>query len=86
MTKPFSHIPLPAERSRTKPGALTTPMMDWGLPFGQQEDWLDLLAPVVDLAKLVVGTARLLAASSIASHGVRPFLGQFRTPPRAWTA
>jgi phosphosulfolactate synthase len=83
MTKPFSHIPLPAERSRTKPRRKgLTMMMDWGLPFGQQEDWLDLLAPVVDLAKLVVGTARLYEEDYLrrkldlyAVHGVRPFLG-----------
>ena len=83
MTEPFSHIPLPAERSMTKPRRRgLTMMMDWGLPLGQQEDWLDLLAPVVDLAKLVVGTARLYEEDYLrrklelyASHAVRPFLG-----------
>ena len=83
MTKPFSHIPLPVERSMAKPrrNGLTM-MMDWGLPLGQQGDWLDLLAPVVDLAKLVVGTARLYEEDYLrrkldlySSHGVRPFLG-----------
>ena len=60
MTKPFTSVPLPAGRSTTKPRRKgLTMMMDWGLPLGQQEDWLGLLAPVVDLAKLVVGTARL---------------------------
>ena len=83
MTKPFASVPLPVERSTAKPRRKgLTMMMDWGLPLGQQEDWLDLLAPVVDLAKLVVGTARLYEEDYLrrklelyASHGVRPFLG-----------
>ena len=83
MATPFSQVPLPAERSTTKPRRKgLTMMMDWGLPLGQQGDWLDLLAPVVDLAKLVVGTARLYEEDYLrrkldlyASHGVRPFLG-----------
>ena len=83
MPQPFASIPLPAERSTTKPRRKgLTMMMDWGLPLGQQEDWLGLLAPVVDLAKLVVGTARLYEEDYLrrkldlyASHDVRPFLG-----------
>ena len=83
MPKPFASVPLPAERSTTKPRRKgLTMMMDWGLPLGQQEDWLGLVAPVVDLAKLVVGTARLYEEGYLrrkldlyASHGVRPFLG-----------
>ncbi len=57
-------------------------MMDWGLPVGAQEDWLGLLAPYVDLAKLVVGTARLYEEPYLRrklelyrAHGVMPFLG-----------
>ena len=83
MTKPFASVPLPAERSTAKPRRKgLTMMMDWGLPLGQQEDWLGLLAPVVDLAKLVVGTARLYEEDYLrrkldlyAAHEVRPFLG-----------
>ena len=83
MTKPFPRVPLPAERSTTKPRRKgLTMMLDWGLPLGQQADWLTLLAPVVDLAKLVVGTAKLYEEDYLrrkldlyASHGVRPFLG-----------
>ena len=83
MANAFSHIPLPAERSTAKPRRKgLTMMMDWGLPLRQQADWLDLLAPVVDLAKLVVGTARLYEEDYLrrkldlyVSHGVRPFLG-----------
>ena len=83
MPQPFASVPLPAERSTTKPRRKgLTMMMDWGLPLGQQEDWLGLVASVVDLAKLVVGTARLYDEDYLrrkldlyASHGVRPFLG-----------
>ena len=83
MTKPFASVPLPARRSTAKPRRKgLTMMMDWGLPLGQQEDWLSLLAPVVDLAKLVVGTARLYEEEYLrrkldlyAARGVRPFLG-----------
>ena len=57
-------------------------MMDCGLPLETQTAWLNLQAQYVDLAKIVVGTARLydegylrekLAAYD--SHGVRPFIG-----------
>lgn len=83
MTKPFASVLLPAERSTTKPRRTgLTMMMDWGLPLRQQEDWLGLLAPMVDLAKIVGGTARLYEEDYLrrklelyASHGVRPFLG-----------
>ena len=83
MTQPFPHVPLPAERSMTKPRRKgLTMMLDWGLPLGQQADWLELLAPVVDLAKLAVGTAKLYEEDYLrrkldlyASHRVRPFLG-----------
>ena len=83
MTKPFACVPLPAERSTAKPRRKgLTMMLDWGLPLGQQEDWLGLLAPVLDLAKFVVGTARLYEEDYLrrkldlyAAHGVRPFLG-----------
>ena len=57
---PFAMVPLPAERSMEKPRRKGfTMMMDWGLPVNQQRDWLDLIAPYVDLAKFVVGTARM---------------------------
>ena len=83
MANPFSHIPLPAGRTTAQPRRQgLTMMMDWGLPLGQQADWLGLVAPVVDLAKLVVGTARLYEEDYLrrkldlyASHAVRPFLG-----------
>ncbi len=83
MSQPFSMIPLPAERSTTKPRKTgLTMMMDWGLPLGAQGDWLGLVAPHVDLAKIVVGTARLYEEAYLrqkldlyAEHSVAPFLG-----------
>ncbi|MCP5157429.1 MAG: phosphosulfolactate synthase [Ectothiorhodospiraceae bacterium] len=81
--EPFAMVPLPAGRSRAKPRQRgLTMMMDWGLPLGAQADWLGLLAPHVDLAKLVVGTARLYPEPYLreklalyARHQVQPFLG-----------
>lgn len=81
--EPFAMVPLPAARSRSKPRKTgLTMMMDWGLPLGQQRDWLELQAPSVDLAKFVVGTARLYEEDYLKqkidlykSHEVHPFIG-----------
>lgn len=83
MAQPFSTIALTAARSRAKPRRTgLTMMMDWGLPLGAQRDWLGLLAPHVDLVKLVVGTARLYEEDYLAEklacygeHDVAPFIG-----------
>ncbi|MEM7255506.1 MAG: phosphosulfolactate synthase [Pseudomonadota bacterium] len=82
MTKPFSMIALP-ERSGQKPRDRgLTMMMDWGLPLETQRSWLDLIHSYVDLAKLVVGTARLYEEHYLIAKlelyeqfQVRPFLG-----------
>ena len=79
---PFSMVPLPASRS-TKPRKTgLTMMMDWGLPMNRAADCMDLLAPYVDLVKIVVGTARLYPEDYLVkklamykSHDVTPFLG-----------
>jgi phosphosulfolactate synthase len=76
-------VPLTSLRSRDKPRTNgLTMMMDWGLPLGVQEDWLDLLAPSVDLAKFVVGTSRLYEEDYLKrkidlykSHDVHAFIG-----------
>ena len=83
MHAPFAHIPLPPERSQSKPRRTgLTMMMDWGLPLAQQRDWMELQARFVDLAKIVVGTARLYEPEYLArklalyrEHQVQPFLG-----------
>ncbi len=83
MQQAFSMIPLPAERSQTKPRRSgLTMMMDWGIPIGKQQDLLELVAPCVDLAKLVVGTARLYDEQYLArkienylTHQIDPFIG-----------
>ena len=57
---PFAMVQLPAERSGSNPRSKgLTMMMDFGLPRGHLRDLLGLLAPYVDYAKFVVGTARL---------------------------
>ena len=56
---PFSMVPLPAERSQKPRTTGLTMMMDWGLPLNMAADYMGLLAPYVDLVKIVVGTARL---------------------------
>lgn len=81
--EPFAMVPLTSARSREKPRKRgLTMMMDWGLPLGQQGDWLDLLAPSVDLAKFVVGTSRLYEEEYLKrkidlykSHDVHAFIG-----------
>lgn len=58
--QPFALIPISPVRSVTKPRVNgLTMMMDWGLPLGALKDWLGLIAPYVDSAKFVAGTARL---------------------------
>jgi len=79
---PFSMVPLPAERS-TKPRTTgITMMMDWGLAQRRAEDYMELLAPYVDLVKIVVGTARLYPEEVLVrklgfykDNDVTPFLG-----------
>jgi phosphosulfolactate synthase len=57
-------------------------MMDWGLPVGELEDRLGMIAPYVDFAKFVVGTARLYDEEYLQrkleiyhAHRVYPFIG-----------
>ena len=81
--QPFQCIPLPKERSTSKPRRTgLTMMMDWGLPLGMQREWLELQGQFVDLAKLVVGTARLYEEPYLRNklalyqeYQVGPFLG-----------
>ena len=81
--EPFAMVPLPSIRSRKKPRKSgLTMMMDWGLPLGQQADWLELVAPSVDLAKFVCGTSRLYEEDYLQrkielykKHDVHPFIG-----------
>jgi len=79
---PFAMVPLPAGRSAKPRKTGLTMMMDWGLPLGRAEDYMGLLAPYVDLVKIVVGTARLYPEDYLVkklamykSHDVTPFLG-----------
>lgn len=79
---PFGMVPLPGEREGKPRSSGITMMMDWGLPLGRVEDYLGLLAPYVDLAKIVAGTARLYPEDYLVRkldlykrYDVQPFLG-----------
>src|SRR5690606_12302747 len=59
-----------------------TMMMDWGLGLDRVADHLRLVGPYVDLAKIVVGTARLYPKSYLLEkldlykkNDIMPFLG-----------
>lgn len=79
----FEMIPLPAGRSTAKPRTKgLTMMMDWGIPIESQTSLLDMVAPHVDLAKIVVGTSRLYDEAYLRrklddyrAHEVAPFIG-----------
>lgn len=80
--EPFAMIPLPAARSRKPRKTGLTMMMDWGLAFRRAEDYMEMLAPYVDLVKIVVGTARLYREDYLRrkltlykDNDVTPFLG-----------
>tara|TARA_B100000424_G_scaffold251171_1_gene226436 strand:+ start:417 stop:1223 length:807 start_codon:yes stop_codon:yes gene_type:complete len=80
--EPFAMVPLPEARSKKPRKTGLTMMMDWGLPLGRAEDNMTLLAPFVDLVKIVVGTARLYPEDYLVkklamykSYDVVPFLG-----------
>lgn len=76
-------ISLPPDRSQCKPRKKgRTMMMDWGIPIGKLTDLLSLVAPYVDIAKFVVGTARLYQEEYLRKkieiykdHQIEPFLG-----------
>lgn len=81
-SRPFASVPLPAERTGKPRTSGLTMMMDWGLGRNRVADHLDLVAPYVDLAKIVVGTARLYPRHYLVEklalykrYDVVPFLG-----------
>ncbi|MDD9877304.1 MAG: phosphosulfolactate synthase, partial [Magnetovibrio sp.] len=79
---PFPMVALPEARSAKPRTTGLTMMMDWGLAHRRAEDYMEMLAPYVDLVKFVVGTARLYPTDYLIrkldlykSNGVEPFLG-----------
>ncbi|MCG8560208.1 MAG: phosphosulfolactate synthase [Hyphomicrobiales bacterium] len=79
---PFAMVPLPAEREGKPRASGLTMMMDWGLGLARVEDHLGLVAPYVDLAKIVAGTGRLYPEDVLVRKldlykrfDVQPFLG-----------
>ena len=83
MTRPFEFIELPKDRSAKKPRATgLTMMVDFGLPYGQVNDVLDMAGDYIDFGKIAVGTARLYdlpylrrKLSLYRLHKVRAFIG-----------
>ena len=80
---PFAFIELPAARSTKKPRRTGLTMMaDFGIPYGQVADVLEMAGDYIDLGKIAVGTARLYDLSYLRrklalyrKHKVRPFIG-----------
>lgn len=80
---PFSFVELPAARSQRKPRTSGLTMVaDFGLPYLQAKDMVEMAAPYIDLAKIAVGTSRLYDLSYLRrklalyrKHRVRPFIG-----------
>jgi phosphosulfolactate synthase len=84
MTKgPFAFGDLPLERASAKPRESgITMVIDWGLPLGAQGDLLQLAGEYIDIAKIAVGIAGLLALGDVRdkveryrSHTVDAFPG-----------
>ena len=84
MTDTAFDFALPETRRRTeKPRSSgQTMMMDIGMPLGAQQDWLDVIGPFFDMAKLVTGTASLYHADYLkrkldlyAKYEIKPFIG-----------
>ncbi|MEK9752081.1 MAG: phosphosulfolactate synthase [Rhodospirillaceae bacterium] len=80
--EPFAMVPLPAARSKKPRKRGMTMMMDWGLAYRRAEDYMEVLAPYVDLVKFVVGTSRLYPEDYLRrkldlykQNDVMPFLG-----------
>lgn len=80
---PFSFIELPAARSQKKPRTTgLTMMVDFGLPYGQAEDYVQMAGAYIDFAKIAVGTSRLYDLAYLRKklalyrrHKIRPFVG-----------
>ncbi|HYC47962.1 MAG TPA: phosphosulfolactate synthase [Burkholderiales bacterium] len=83
MANPFAFVDLPAARSAKKPRMSgLTMMVDFGLPYGQVSDVLEMAGAYIDLGKIAVGTARLYELSYLRRklalyrlHKVRAFIG-----------
>lgn len=80
---PFSFVALPAARSQRKPRANGLTMVaDFGLPYLQARDVVEMAGAYIDLAKIAVGTSRLYQLGYLRrklalyrKHRIRPFIG-----------
>jgi phosphosulfolactate synthase len=80
---PFSFVKLPAARSGRKPRVNGLTMVaDFGLPYLQAKDMVEMAGRYIDLAKIAVGTSRLYDLGYLRKklalyrkHRIRPFVG-----------
>jgi len=80
---PFGFVELPHARSQVKPRATGLTMVaDFGLPYLQAKDMVEMAGRYIDLAKIAVGTSRLYDLGYLRKklalyrrHGIRPFIG-----------
>ncbi|MGH8668920.1 MAG: phosphosulfolactate synthase [Burkholderiales bacterium] len=80
---PFSFVALPDARSQRKPRASGLTMVaDFGLPYLQAKDTVEMAGGYIDLAKIAVGTSRLYQLGYLRKklalyrkHRIRPFIG-----------
>jgi phosphosulfolactate synthase len=94
-SKPFDFLPLPKDRSTTKPRRIgLTMMIDQGLPSHYVDDLIACAGEYIDLAKIKTGTARLYPERVLRTklerykeHAIKPFIGgQFHEYVLATTA
>ena len=80
---PFEFVPIPAERTQTKPRRNgRTMVIDWGMDLGRVEGLLRLSGRYIDIMKIPIGTSRLYEESLLRekfdlyrSHQVLTFVG-----------
>ena len=61
----FSNLPYTSERSPKPRETGISEICDWGIPFGELEDYLDHTGEFVDVAKIVLGFASLYPLSRL---------------------
>ena len=80
---PFGFVELPRARSQKKPRATGLTMVaDFGLPYLQAQDMVEMAGRYIDLGKIAVGTSRLYDLGYLRRklalyrrHRIRPFVG-----------
>ncbi len=81
MKSAYAAVPTPGTTAKPRESRITM-MIDWGIPFSEQADLLDLAGEYVDLAKVAVGQPAIISEQSLrkklkiyADHQVASFPG-----------